>query len=320
MSMDESKVHTEEGAHAPKRPTPGPSDHMEIPVMAVLAGAAAPRERTFKNKIIGFVSMHSVLIRVMIFPVLAAPYVVAGGLIDAKFLIFFFATLLGGIFVQVFNDVWDVERDRKKWPMRPLPTGLLSRRVMAVYMLIVGGLTLVIAGVVFNLAFLVGVFILFALNVVYVTYARDHIGVLTGVIPIATMTPVAWLAVAPGTILTALPWLLTLIHVTIAGIGQVLNEVRIPQKALFVTFTPSMNKALTISSAAGFFLISTYTFLYAHWAWPFMVVTGAFTVWALAQARYWGKPEQIKKLTTAFRAFTQWNAVFWTTMAVVAWI
>lgn len=319
--MDESKVHTDEGAHTLKRPrTPGPPGHVKIPAMAVLAGAAAPRERTFKNKIIGFVSMHKLLIRLMTFPALAAPYAVAGGLIDAKFLIFFFTTFLGGMFVTLFNDFWDVERDRKKWPMRPLPTGLLSRRVMAVYMLIVGGLTLLIAGAVFNLAFLVGVLILFAVSIVYVTYARDHIGVLTGLIPIAIMTPVAWLAVAPGTILTLLPWLLTLIHVALGGVGQVFNEVRIPQKALFVKFTPSANKVLTITSAVAFFLISTYTFLYAQWAWPFMVVTGAFTVWALAQARYWGKPEGVGKLTTAFRAFTQWSALFWTTMAVVAWI
>ncbi len=288
--------------------------------MAILAGAAAPREHTFKNKVIGFVSMHHLLIRVMIFPVLAAPYVVAGGLIDAKFLIFFFTTLLGGIFVQVFNDVWDVERDRKKWPMRPLPNGLLSRRLMAAYMLIAGGLTLVIAGAAFNLAFLAGVLILFAAHVAYVTYTRDHIGVLTGLIPIAIMTPVAWLAVAPGTILTPLPWLLTLIHLTIGGVGQTFNEVRIPHKALFVEFSPSTYKVLTITSAVAFFLISTYTFLYAQWTWPFMVVTGAFTVWSLAQARYWGKPEGVKKLTTAFRAFTQWNALFWTTMAVVAWV
>jgi 4-hydroxybenzoate polyprenyltransferase len=256
----------------------------------------------------------------MILPIAAAPYALAGGQVDAKLFFFLLVAFLVSIATNVINDLADVERDKTKWPLRPLPSGLLSKRLAAIYVLITAGIALVIAGVMFNSLFLALVLLLIALAAVYAGYTRDHIGHLTTVLPIASVPVVAWSAVSPETVLTPLPWLLVLLTAATVPPGQLFNQERIPGKSLFVMFKPSTNKVLYIASAALIFLIGTAFFLYVQLAWPFMVVLAAFVIWTLAQARYFGKPDSAEKLTTRTPLFFMWLSVFWLTIALLAWI
>jgi len=51
------------------------------------------------------------------------------------------------------NDIIDAERDKTKWPLKPLATGLLSRSAAALYAVILSAIGIVITIVVFNRLF-----------------------------------------------------------------------------------------------------------------------------------------------------------------------
>jgi 4-hydroxybenzoate polyprenyltransferase len=291
-----------------------------VTVPDVLFGQAAPIERTFVNKFIGFVAMQRLMICFMILPIAAAPYALAGGQVDAQLVLFLLVAFLVIIATNIINDLTGIERDKKKWPLRPLPTGLLSPRLMTAYVLILSVVALAIAGVVFNWVFMVGVFLLIAFATTYATYSRDKIGHLTAVLPIAPIPAVAWSAASPGTVFTPLPWLLVLITVPLAILSQLFNEERIPGKSLFVMFKPSTNRALCIAAGATMLLVGAVITLYVPLAWPFMAVVTAYAIWALVQARHFGKPNSVEKLTNAFRVYALWNCVLWGTAALLAWI
>jgi 4-hydroxybenzoate polyprenyltransferase len=220
----------------------------------------------------------------------------------------------------VINDLTDVERDKTKWPTRPLPSGLLSKRLVALYVLATAGIALVIAGVMFNSLFLALALLEIVLATAYAGYTRDHIGHLTALLPIAPIPAVAWSAASPATILTPLPWLLVLVTVPIVVIGQLYNEASISGPTLFVKFKPATDRVLYIASAALLFLVGTTIFLYAQLAWPFMVVLAAYVIWILAQARYFGRPNSVEKLTNAFKVAAIWNVVLWLTVVGLVWV
>ena len=286
----------------------------------VLFGQAAPVGRTFGNKIIGFVSMQRLAILLMILPVVAAPYALAGGQVDAQLFFFFIVAWLASTAGNVINDLTDVERDKTKWPTRPLPSGLLSKRLAAIYVLITAGIALGIAGVMFNSLFLVLLLLEIVLVTVYSGYTRDRVGHLTGILPLAMLAVIAWSAASPETILTPLPWLLVIFYAFIVACGQFYNEASIEGPTLFVKFKPSTDKVLHIISAAMMFVVGTAIFLYTQLAWPFMVVLAAYVIWTLAQARYFGKPNSVEKLTNAYKVGAIWHVVLFLTVALLVWI
>jgi 4-hydroxybenzoate polyprenyltransferase len=293
---------------------------MNVTMPDVLFGQAAPVERTFRNEIIGFITLQRLAINLLILPVVAAPYALAGGKVDAQLVFFLLVAWLVSTATNVINDLTDVERDKTKWPTRPLPSGLLSKRLATIYVLATGAIALVIAGVMFNSLFLALVLVEIALATVYAGYTRDHIGHLTAILPIAPIPAVAWSAASPGTILTPLPWLLVLVTVPIVVIGQLYNEASISGPTLFVKFKPSTDRVLYIASAALIVLVGTAIFLYAQLAWPFVVVLAAYVIWILAQVRYFGQPNSVEKLTNAFKVAAIWNVVLWLTVVGLVWV
>ena len=95
------------------------------------------------------------------------------------------------------NDIVDAERDKAKWPLRPLATGLLSRSEAVLYTAILSAIGIVMAIVVFNWLFLALGLLVLAGNLAYSRYLRDNIGYLTVMLPLA-FTPVAiWSAFSP---------------------------------------------------------------------------------------------------------------------------
>jgi 4-hydroxybenzoate polyprenyltransferase len=292
---------------------------MNVTMPDVLFGQAAPVERSLKNQIVGFVSMQRLMILLMNLPVVAAPYALAGGHVDAQLFFFLIVAWLASTAGNVINDLADVKRDKTKWPMRPLPSGLLSKRLAAIYVLISAGIALVIASVMFNSLFLVLVLLELVLATVYSGYTRDRVGHLTGILPLAILPVIAWSAASPETILTPLPWLLVIFYAFIVVIGQLLNEASIEGPTLFVKFKPSTDRVLHIISAAMMFVVGTVIFLYAQLAWPFVVVLAAYVIWILAQARYFGKPNSVEKLTNAFKVAAIWNVILFLTVALLVW-
>ncbi|MFZ0011099.1 MAG: UbiA family prenyltransferase [Halobacteriota archaeon] len=293
---------------------------MNVSVPEVLFGQAAPVERTFRNEIIGFISMQRLAIDVMSLPPVAAFFALAGGQVDARLFFFLLVAVLVAIATNIINDLADVERDKTKWPLRPLPTGLLSKRLAATYVLITAGIALVIAGMVFNSLFLVLALLELVLAAVYAGYTRDNIGHLTAAIPIALLPVVAWSAASPETILTPLPWLLALFCVPMSVTAQLFNEASVPGPTLFVKFKPSTDKLLCVASAAMIFIVGTAIFLYAQLAWPFMAVLAAYAIWTLAQARNFGMPESAEKLQNALKVRSLWLIVLFLTVAVLIWV
>jgi 4-hydroxybenzoate polyprenyltransferase len=110
--------------------------------------------------------------------------------------------------MYTMNDIIDVERDKIKFPMRPLPSGLIPRWVAAIYATIMAGIGVMVAYLTFNWLCASIALTVIVLGCIYTRYTRDKIGYLT-LVWIPAFEPVgAWAAVSPETIQTPLPWLL----------------------------------------------------------------------------------------------------------------
>lgn len=59
-------------------------------------------------------------------------------LIPLKILEIFVAVYLIVSGMHSINDTIDFKRDGKKWPMRPLPSGLISRDELGIYGIVIG--------------------------------------------------------------------------------------------------------------------------------------------------------------------------------------
>ena len=76
----------------------------------------------------------------------------------------------------IINSVVDAERDKRKWPLRPLASGLISKSEGTLYSIILAGTAFTIALVVFNRLSAAIVFLVLILGYIYVRYTRDGIG------------------------------------------------------------------------------------------------------------------------------------------------
>ena len=86
------------------------------------------------------------------------------------------AGFLGGTAASMTNDIIDMERDKRKWPLKPLATGLISRSEAELYTVILTRLALVKAALVFNWLFTTLVLLALGLSYLYARYTRDNIG------------------------------------------------------------------------------------------------------------------------------------------------
>jgi len=60
----------------------------------------------------------------------------AGARLDLQLLPLIIVAFLGGTAASMTNDIVDMERDKRKWPMKPLATGLISRSEAVLYTVI----------------------------------------------------------------------------------------------------------------------------------------------------------------------------------------
>jgi 4-hydroxybenzoate polyprenyltransferase len=158
----------------------------------VLFGIAAPPERSFRNKIVGFITLQRIGINIGVLPLVLGMAALAGARFnDLGLLPLLIVTFLACGVAVMTNDIIDIERDKRKWPLKPLATGLISRSEAALYTAILAGLALAIAGLVFNGLFVTLVLLVLVLNYLYSRYMRDNIGYLITILPLAFI-PVAF--------------------------------------------------------------------------------------------------------------------------------
>lgn len=150
-------------------------------VAEVLFGQAAPTEVSFRNKVIGFISLQHAAPTILFLPVILGTMALAGLQFgDPRLLLVIITALLGSFAVNVINDIVDIDRDKWKWPQRPLSSGLIQKSVAALYIILIAAIAVLMAGVPFNWLFATLGLLGGALVYSYAQYARDRIGHLTG--------------------------------------------------------------------------------------------------------------------------------------------
>jgi 4-hydroxybenzoate polyprenyltransferase len=240
---------------------------------------------------------------------------------DPRLLPLLIVVFLAEAVSMMTNDIVDAERDKTKWPLRPLATGLVSKSEAVLYMAILSAIGIAIAIVFFNWLFLALGLLVLALNYVYSHYTRDTIGYLTVMVPLALVPVAIWSAFSPETVLTPLPWLLALFMVVYTPVVQITHEALDPSiPALFIRPRPTTERALYVVSVIAVFFVGIAIFLYAHFSWLFVVVLAAFTAALLTQARNLGDNRTREKLQTGFKITILGRCIFWLSVAVFAWI
>ena len=274
----------------------------------VLNGHAAPAEPSLRNKLIGFITLQRVAVNVIFFLNVIGLIALAGGQFNGVLLFFMFLVVyLISAAGNILNDIVDYERDKRKWPLRPLATGLISRSAAALYGAVIAGIGLVIAGLAFNWLFAAMMFLVLVLSYVYVRI-RDTIGYFT-VLWLGALIPVAvWTAISLETVFTPLFWLAVILGTAEAAVIIIVNEAFDPViPALFVRPSPFVEMVLYIVSVAITFFVGIGIVFYAKMDWLFLPVLIAATAWALAAVQYLGtqrSPEKLKRalMITGFHA------------------
>jgi 4-hydroxybenzoate polyprenyltransferase len=294
----------------------------QVSASDVFFGIAAPSGHSFRNKIVGLIALFGIGFGIAILPLVIGIAALAGAsFTDPRLLLLLVVMFLVAGVGNMTNDIIDAERDKTKYPLRPLATGLLSRSEAVLYAAVLSGIWIVIAIASFNWLFLALVLLGLSLNLVYSRYLRDNIGYLTVILP-QVLVPVAiWSAFSPETVLTPLPWLLALFMVVYTPVVQITHEALDPSiPALFIRPRPTTERALYVVSVIAVFFVGIAILLYAQFSWLFVVVLAAFTAALLTQARNLGDNRTREKLQTGFKITILGRCIFWLSVAVFAWI
>ena len=183
----------------------------QVSAADVLFSRNAPTEHSFRNKIVGLIALPGVGIDIAVLPLAIGTAALAGVKFDdLRLLPLLVVTFLATSVVCVTNDIIDAERDKTKWPLKPLASGLISKSEAVLYAAILSGIGIVITVVVFSWLFLALGLLVIVGNLVYSRYLRDNIGYLTVFLPLALVPVAIWSGFSPDTVLTPLPWLLAL--------------------------------------------------------------------------------------------------------------
>jgi len=287
----------------------------------VLFSRNAPSERSFRNRIIGLIALPGVGIDIAVLPYALGTAALAGVKFDElRLLPLLIVVFLANSVVSMTNDIIDAERDKTKWPLKPLASGLISKNEAVLYTAILSAIGIVITMVVFNWLILALGLLVLAGNLVYSRYLRDNIGYLTVALPLALVPVAIWSGVSPETVLTPLPWLLALFLVVYAPMVQITHEGLDPTiPTLFVRPRPTTERVLYVVSAIAVFFVGVAIYLYAQLSWLFVVVLVVITAMILTQARNLGDNRSREKLETSFKITMASTALYWLSLAVFAW-
>jgi len=293
----------------------------QVSAADVLFYRNAPTERSFRNRIIGLIALPGVGTDIVVLPLAIGTAALAGARFnDLRLLPLLIIVFLALGVANMVNDIVDAERDKTKWPLRPLATGLLSRPEAVLFTSILSAIGIVMAIVIFNWLFLALGLLVLGLNFAYSRYLRDNIGYLTVMLPLALAPVAIWAAFSPDTILTPLPWLLAIFLAVYSPVPSMMQEALDPRvPTLFIRLRPATERALYVAFVIALFVFGVAILLYAQLSWLFVVVLAVLTVWLLIQARNLGDDRSREKLETGFKVTMASVALYWLSLAVFAW-
>ena len=294
----------------------------QVSATDVLIIRMAPTERSFRNKIIGLIALPGIGIDITYLLLALGIAALAGASFnDFRLLPLLIVVFLAGAVTNMTNDIIDAERDKTKWPLKPLATGLISKSEAVFYTVILSGIGIAIAIVFFNWIFVALGLLVIVGNLVYSRYLRDNIGYLTVILPLALVPLAIWSAFSPETILTPLPWFLVIFVAAAATANAITHEGLDPTiPALFVRPRPTTERALYVVSVIVMFLFGVVIYFYAQISWLFVVALAVLMAWILNQAKYLGDNRSREKLETAFKISGTSVLIYWLLVAVFIWI
>ncbi len=288
----------------------------------VLMLKMAPAERSFRNKIVGLIALTGLGLDVLVLPFVIGTAALSGASFnDLRLLPLLFVVFIAAGVANITNDIIDAERDKTKWPLKPLSTGLISKSEAVLYAAILSAIGIVIAIVFFNwLLLTLGLLVLVG-NLVYSLYMRDNIGYLTVILPFVLVPVAIWSAFSPETVLTPLPWLLALFLIAYQPAIQITHEGLDPNiPALFIRPRPTTERALYVASVIAVFFVGIAILLYAQLSWLFAVVLAVWTVVLLTLAKNLGENRSREKLETSFKVTMAGNFIYWLGIAIFVWM
>ena len=294
----------------------------QVSASDVLILRTAPTERSFRNKIIGLIALLGVGIGITYLPLALGVAALAGASFnDLRLLPLLVVVFLAGAVTNMTNDIIDTERDKTKWPLKPLATGLISKSEAVLYAAILSGIGIVITVVVFSWLFLALGLLVIVGNLVYSRYMRDNIGYLTVILPLALVPVAIWSAFSPETVLTPLPWFLVIFIAAEATGNAITHEGLDPTiPALFVRPRPTTERALYVVSVIVLFLSGVAIYFYAQLSWLFVVALAVLMAWIMTLAKNLGDNRSREKLETGFKITFIAGFIYWLLVAVFVWI
>ncbi|HXY88791.1 MAG TPA: UbiA family prenyltransferase [Candidatus Acidoferrales bacterium] len=288
----------------------------------VFFGRAAPIERSFRNRVIGLIAMQEIGINIIAMPIALGAAALAGAkLTDYRLLPLLVVTFLATGVAMMTNNIIDAERDKTKWPLKPLATGLISKSEAILCTAIWSILGIVVAIVFFNWLILALGLLVLAANLVYSDYLRDNIGYLMLFLPLVLVPVAIWSGFSPETVLTPLPWILAILMAARTPIVQIPQEGLDPTiPAFFIRPRPTTERALYVVFAIAVFFVGVAIFLYAQLSWLFVAVSAVLAAVTLTQAKNLGDNRSREKLEAGFKLETVSFSIYWLLLAVFAWI
>ncbi len=288
----------------------------------VLMLKMAPAERSFRNRIIGLIALMGVGLDILVLPFVIGTAALSGAsFTDLRLLPLFFIVFVAAGVANITNDTIDAERDKTKWPQKPLSTGLISKSEAVLYAVILSVIVIVLAIVFFNWLLLAFGVLVITLNIVYSRYLRDNVGYLTVILTLLFIPVGVWCAFSPETVLTPLPWLLALFLVAFQPAIQITHEGLDPNiPALFIRPRPTTEQVLYIASVIAVFFVGIAILLYVQLSWLFAVVLAVFTVVFLTLAKNVGENRSREKLETSFKITMVGNFFYWLAIAIFVWM
>jgi 4-hydroxybenzoate polyprenyltransferase len=257
-------------------------------VVDILFDYGAPTTASFRNKIIGLIA----LLRVgsTTFGMLGVLGVLALAGVhfnDPRLLFGLIIAWLVAATAMIVNDIADSEKDKRKWPSRPLPSGLISNSMALIYASLIAGIALIMAGLIFSWLFAALIIIFIMLSYVYARYTRSKIGYLTIMLPTAFIAVVIWTAFSPDTIGAPLFWIAVVISAIFGAMLNITGEAFDPEsKPFLIRFPPVTEMLLYVFFVSAIFSLGVAVFVYETLSWPYLLVLTAVTVWGLTAARY----------------------------------
>ena len=210
---------------------------------------------------------------------------------------------------HTIDDFIDIKRDKKKWPDRALPNGIISRPHAGLYAIIMALIGIILSYIFFNWQLVVVEISALSLGSAY-PLLRDKIGYLT-LPPVPALIGIGgWASVRPETLFTSpVPWILYLIFVG----WQSFHILAMPwaikyEKLLFVKFSPRNTAIMSVLFSILTFIIIIYLFIELQFHLLFLFIVLLLTVLFWSAAYSMVKTPLNDNLTfRAFKIATSYN-------------